>query len=140
MIPIGTEITEATAVITRVPTIACEAPPAPPIAPRASSVKNSTLRPGMPRLATSKTSEKSGTIASTKAAAISTTIVVLTARRRQPRPPESSREVWLWPRRGACAELSIVLFVVLAGDDHPRAHVGDEGDCEEDEPGRDQRV
>ena len=52
MIPIGTEIRAATPVITRVPTIACEAPP-PLITPRAASVKNSRLRPGMPRLATS---------------------------------------------------------------------------------------
>ena len=52
MIPIGTEIRVATPVITSVPTIAWAAPP-PPITPRASSVKNSRLRPGMPRFATS---------------------------------------------------------------------------------------
>ena len=45
MIPIGTEITAAQAVMISVPTIACSAPP-PLIAPRPVVVKNSQLMPG----------------------------------------------------------------------------------------------
>ncbi len=67
-------------VITRVPTIAWAAPP-PLTTPREDSVKNSTLRPGMPRLATSKISDSSGIIASPKAAAIAKVTVRSLARR-----------------------------------------------------------
>src|SRR5690348_14137153 len=56
---------------------------------------------------------------------------------RLPLPRSSWRpEDWI-----GCEALSIsALFVVVAGDDRPRAHVGDEGDREEDEPGGDQGV
>ncbi len=80
MIPIGTEITAATAVITRVPTSACAAPP-PPIAPRAEVVRKSRSSPATPRLVTSKISERSGISARPKAETISRVMVRSSARR-----------------------------------------------------------
>ena len=52
MIPIGTEMTTAQAVMIRVPTIACSAPP-PLTTPRPVVEKNSQLMPRAPRLITS---------------------------------------------------------------------------------------
>ncbi len=66
MIPIGTEISVATPVITRVPTIAWLAPPPSPTTPRLVSLKKAQSKRLRPLLTTVHSSEINGESASAK--------------------------------------------------------------------------